>query len=150
MRRRTSIAIFLAAVAVVSAAVLPLATGSARRHKQHAPVVKFKTVRGPEVAIAPFGITGLNAYNLRCPRGYVATGYGVGLGATELVYADPSVDGRGYDFAFANPSELSTFHANGSLRCATGRRAHLIASASAVGSSTHAGLIADARRALRR
>jgi hypothetical protein len=82
---------------------------------------RAETVRGPDITVPPGRTTGPDGYTVSCPGRYVATGYGVGLGATELVFAFTTVNGRGYDFDFSNPSDISSFQANGDVRCARGR-----------------------------
>lgn len=134
-----------ALVTACSAVVIPLGVSSARKPR---PSLKFRTVRGGEISVAPLDVT--HTHRINCPRGYVATGYGVLLGADELVYADPTSSGRGYAFSFANPSEFSSYSASASVRCATGRSVRVYAVSSSVSQTSHAALERAARRALRR
>lgn len=134
-----------AIVAACSAAVIPLGVSSARGHR---PSVKFRTVRGRDISIAPLDVSGVSAYQVNCPRGYVATGYGVLLGANDLVFADPTVSGRGYDFDFANPSDLDSFDSSASVRCATGKNARVYGVASTVSRTSKTALDRAARRSL--
>lgn len=143
--RRTLLAA-ISAIALV-AALVPLGVSSAAPRKPK-PTLKFRTVRGREIHVAPLDVSGLDAYNLRCPRGYVATGYGVGLGALDLVYADPSFNGRGYDFAFANSSDADTFSGNAEVRCVTGANAKVQAVSSALPRTSKVALARAARKAL--
>jgi hypothetical protein len=134
-----------AVVLLLGGALLPLGFGEARKKSKSQ--LKFRTARGPQIAIPPQTVTQVGQYDLRCPGRYVATGYGVGLGATDLVYAEPSVSGRGYDFSFANPSTTSTFHASGQVRCARGRKLRVKAQTSR---SEQRLAVREARAALRR
>ena len=110
----------LAVLVVAAGAVLPVGWGEAQRSGSK-PRLAFRTYEADRVNIPPRQTTGVDGYNLACPRGWTATGFGVRLGGTTLVYADPSRDGRGYEFGFANPSQLHTFGAAGSVKCVKGR-----------------------------
>lgn len=114
MRRLFIAAVMCAAVAFV------VATGAADGSPKAQ--VRVKVVHGGEINVAPLDVTGIDAYQLRCPHGYLVSGTGVLNGATEVVFADPDVSGRSASFSFANPSEDQSFTASGTIVCVSGAR----------------------------
>jgi hypothetical protein len=114
MKRFTAGAACLAVLALV---VTPLVSDAAR--KRPAPRLAVATVQGPDIEVAPLSVNAED-YVVRCRRGWQTTGFGVLNGATDIVYADPTSDGRGYVFAFGNPSSSSPFTASGNVRCVKG------------------------------
>jgi hypothetical protein len=121
--RKTPIigAVLLGAIAVA----LALQSGADAAKK---PKLSVGSVYGNSISVPPQDVTAVDQYNLRCPYPYRATGHGVLLGAVQLIYATPSVDGRGYDFAFANPSADTAYDAAGTVTCIRGTGLKVIAS----------------------
>jgi hypothetical protein len=125
MRRR------LVVLAGLAALVLATQTGADAAQPQ----LTIGVVYGDNVQVGPMSTTGVNGYTLLCPRGWRATGHGVGLGATELIFAYQTTDGRGYQFAFANSSPDTPYDANGTLTCARGFRGLRVSTATASSSA---------------
>lgn len=123
---RKSITVAVLAAVIIAAGIAAAADGATK------PSVHTRVIHGPMVDVAPFGVTDVGAYRMRCPRGYVLTGVGELLGANELVYADPDPGGRGAEFSFANPSDTDTFSSAGVIVCATGNRALKVSASSVV------------------
>jgi hypothetical protein len=57
-------------------------------------------------------------FDVKCPSGYAATGFGPGLGALELVVAFPTTDG--YIASYFNPSTSSSYKGNLYVVCVRG------------------------------
>ena len=111
MRRIVAGAACLALLALV---VSPLTSDARKKPKPRLAVATFE---GPDLHLAPLTVAD---YVVRCPRGWQTTGFGVLNGANDIVYADPTTDGRGYAFAFGNPDSTNTFTASGGVRCEKG------------------------------
>jgi hypothetical protein len=105
----------LAAIAAVAAVLTlqPIADGAS-------PQLRFVVVEGPAVTIPAASVSDEKDYDVRCPKGYVATGPGVSLGTTQLVFADPDAGGRGYSFAFLNNSSAPATNVSASVVCMRG------------------------------
>ena len=123
MRRFVAGAACLALVVLV---VTPFASDAARRHR-----LAVATYDGPDIVIPPGSTNDVGSYIVRCPRGWQTTGFGVLNGANDIVYADPTSDGRGYEFLFGNPSSSSSFTASGNVRCEKGSKGLRVKRASA-------------------
>jgi hypothetical protein len=108
-----------ACLALLVLVVTPFATDAKKRSSAHKLV--FATRDGPDVTIGPLSTNDVGSYIVRCRRGWQATGFGVLLGANDLVYADPTTDGRGYEFLFGNPDSSNAFTSSGNVRCAKGK-----------------------------
>src|SRR4051794_25050637 len=128
MRRIVAGAACLALLALV---VSPL-TSDARR-KASKPRLAVATYDGPNIVIAPLSTNEVGSYIVRCPRGWQTTGFGVLNGANDIVYADPTSDGRGYEFLFGNPSPSDSFTASGNVRCEKGGKGLKVRKATARG-----------------
>jgi len=126
--------ILVAAIAAAGAVVVPSQSASAPR-------ITLTDRHGPDIRLAPGEVR--ENYNVYCPSGHYATGFGMFKGGLDLVYAMPTPRGRGYQFAFANPTE-TTITAAGVVMCATGDRG-LRARATAFDKE---GAIRDAKAAL--
>ena len=135
------VAVLLLAVGV--SALLPSAGTAAKRQTMK---VQVRVVRGPDMSLEPYAVSDLDQYNLRCPTGYVTTGYGLLLGASELVYADPNGSGTGYDFAFSNPTDFMTTSPSASIICIRGTGALRVVATAA---RDHALALRQARAELR-
>jgi hypothetical protein len=125
---------FLAGAACLALLVLvatPFASDARRTPKPRLAVATFE---GPDISIPPLGTNEVGDYIVRCPRGWQTTGFGVLNGANDIVYADPTTDGRGYEFLFGNPSPSSTFTASGNVRCEKGGKGLKVRRATAGGS----------------
>ncbi|HEY1356972.1 MAG TPA: hypothetical protein VGF21_01580 [Thermoleophilaceae bacterium] len=116
MRRIVAGAACLALLALV---VSPL-TSDAKRKKKASPRLAVATYDGPDILIPPLSTNNVGSYIVRCPRGWQTTGFGVLNGANDIVYADPTSDGRGYEFLFGNPDTTNSFTASGNVRCEKG------------------------------
>jgi hypothetical protein len=128
MRRILAGAACLALLALV---VSPLASDA--RRKAAKPRLAVATFDGPDILIPPSGTNEVGSYVVRCPRGWQTTGFGVLNGANDIVYADPTTDGRGYEFLFGNPSTSDSFTASGNVRCEKGGKGLKVRKASARG-----------------
>ena len=127
-----------ACLAVVVLAVLPFASDAARKSTHRLAVATYD---GPEITIAPLSTNDVGSYIVRCPRRWQTTGFGVLNGANDIVYADPTSDGRGYEFLFGNPSSSSSFTASGNVRCEKGSKGLKVKRATA--GRSHRGLRSD-------
>jgi hypothetical protein len=107
--------LILAAIAAVAGVLTlqPLADGAS-------PTLRFVVVEGPTVSIPAQSVSDEKDYDVRCPKNYVATGPGVSLGTTQLVFADPDPGGRGYSFAFLNNSSAAASGVSASVVCMRG------------------------------
>ena len=126
-----------ACFALLVAVVSPFSSDAKRRAKPK-PRLSLATYDGPDIDVPPASVTEVDAYVLKCPRGWQTTGFGVLNGATDVVFADPTNDGRGYSFAFGNPSSSSSFTASASVRCAKGGKGLKVRRASAHGTARKA------------
>jgi hypothetical protein len=124
MRRIVAGAACLALLVLV---VSPLTSDARKKSK---PRLAVATYEGPDIQIAPLSVNSAD-YVVRCPRGWQVTGFGVLNGANDIVYADPTNDGRGYAFAFGNADSSSTFTASGNVRCEKGGKGLKVRKASA-------------------
>lgn len=124
MRRFVAGAACLALLALV---VSPLASDA---RKKSNPRLAVATYDGPTITVPALSVTEDN-YVVRCPRGWQTTGFGVLNGANDIVFADPTSDGRGYVFAFGNPSTTSSYQASGNVRCEKGGKGLKVRKASA-------------------
>jgi hypothetical protein len=124
----------VACLALLIVAVSPFSS-DARRAR---PRLAIATFDGPDIEVPPNSVTDVDAYVLKCPRRWQVTGFGVLNGANDVVFADPTSDGRGYAFAFGNPSTSTSFTASGNLRCAKGTKGLRVIRASAHGSERKA------------
>jgi hypothetical protein len=120
-----------ACLALLALVITPLASDAAKKKAAPKPRLSLATYDGPDIKVAPLGVTDVDQYVIRCPHGWQTTGFGVLNGATDLVFADPTNDGRGYSFVFGNPSSSSSFTASASVRCAKGGKRLKVAPASA-------------------
>lgn len=115
-----------------------------------APSLSVRVVQGPSIDLAAWEVTELGAYDLQCPGGYVATGFGIANGANDVVIADVNPDGRSYTFSFANGSDGGPYGASASIICARassgGKRIEL---RTALSQAQREQAIADARAAMR-
>ncbi len=118
MRRFVAGAACLALLVLV---VSPLASDA--RRKASKPRLAVATFDGPDIQIPPLNTNEVGSYIVRCPRGWQTTGFGVLNGANDIVYADPTSDGRGYEFLFGNPSQSSAFTASGTSAARRAARA---------------------------
>ena len=112
MRTRTAVLIFIAVAAVLT--LQPLADGAS-------PQLNFVVVEGSPITVPPASVTDEKDYDVRCPKGYVATGFGVSLGSTQLVFADPDAGGRGFSFAFLNSETTPAPDVRATVVCMRGR-----------------------------
>src|ERR671923_672108 len=132
---------FLAGAACLALLVLvvtPFASNARRAHKHR---LAFATYDGPDISIPPSNTNEVGSYVVRCPRGWQTSGFGVLNGANDVVYADPTTDGRGYEFLFGNPSTSTAFTASGNVRCAKGGKGLKVKRATA--GRSHRGLVKD-------
>jgi hypothetical protein len=113
MRSRDLLLLALLAVAGVLT-LQPLADGAA-------PQLNFVVVEGGTVTVPPSSVTDEKDYDVRCPKGYVATGHGVSLATTQLVFADPDAGGRGFSFAFLNSGSQPAENVSATVICMRGR-----------------------------
>jgi hypothetical protein len=120
-----------ACLALLVLVVTPFASDARRKAKPRLAVATFE---GPDISIPPLGTNEVGDYVVRCPRGWQTTGFGVLNGANDIVYADPTTDGRGYEFLFGNPSTSSSFTASGNVRCEKGGKGLKVRRATAGGS----------------
>jgi hypothetical protein len=127
MRRFLAGAACLALLALV---VSPLASDARKAPKPRLAVATFD---GPDISIPPLGTNDVGSYVVRCRRGWQTTGFGVLNGANDIVYADPTTDGRGYEFLFGNPSSSDSFTASGNVRCVKGSKGLKVRRATARG-----------------
>jgi hypothetical protein len=134
MRRILAGASCLALLVVV---VSPFSSDARRQAK---PRLVLATYDGPDIEIPPLGVNDA-PYVVKCPRGWQTTGFGVLNGANDIVYADPTSDGRGYEFLFGNPSSSSSFTASGNVRCEKGGKGLKVKRATA--GRSHRGLRSD-------
>jgi hypothetical protein len=103
--------------AVVTAGLLtfnPLADGQS-------PTLSFVVAEGDAITVPPNTATDANDYDVRCPRNYIATGHGLSLGATQLVFADPDAGGKGFSFSFVNTQQAPATNVSASVICVRGR-----------------------------
>jgi len=126
-----------ACLALLVVAVSPFSSDAKRRAKPK-PRLSVATFDGPDIEVPPLGVTEVDGYVVKCPRGWQTTGFGVLNGANDIVFVDPTNDGRGYSFAFGNPSSTSSFTAAGSVRCEKGSKGLKVTRASAHGSERKA------------
>lgn len=113
MRLRKLVLLVLVAVAAVLT-LQPLADGAA-------PQLNFVVVEGSPVTVPAASVTDEKDYDVRCPKGYVATGHGVSLGTAQLVFADPDAGGRGFSFAFLNSESTPATNVSATVICMRGR-----------------------------
>lgn len=92
----------------------PLADGAS-------PSIRLVVAEGKAITIPASSVTDARDYDVRCPKGYVATGHGVSLGSAQLVFADPDAGARGYSFAFLNTAEEAVESVSGTVICMRGR-----------------------------
>jgi hypothetical protein len=128
MRRMLAGAACLALLVLI---VSPLASDARKKSKPRLAVATFD---GPEIDIPPSTTNEVGSYVVRCPRGWQATGFGVINGVNDVVYADPTRDGRGYEFLFGNPDNTVPYSASGSVRCEKGGKGLKVRAAVAHGS----------------
>lgn len=113
MRSRMLAVLVLVAVAAVLT-LQPLADGAA-------PQLNFVVVEGTAISVPATSVTDEKDYDVRCPKGYVATGHGVSLGTAQLVFADPDAGGRGFSFAFLNSQSQPATNVSATVVCMRGR-----------------------------
>lgn len=111
MRSRMLAVLVLVAVAAVLT-LQPLADGAA-------PQLNFVVVEGTAISVPATSVTDEKDYDVRCPKGYVATGHGVSLGTAQLVFADAG--GRGFSFAFLNSQSQPATNVSATVVCMRGR-----------------------------
>ena len=113
MRPRNLLVLLLIAVAAVLT-LQPLADGAS-------PQLNFVVVEGSAVTVPATSVTDEKDYDVRCPKGYVATGHGVSLGTTQLVFADPDAGGKGFSFAFLNSEAQPATNVSATVICMRGK-----------------------------
>jgi hypothetical protein len=113
MRSRKLPLLLLLAVAAVLT-LQPLADGAS-------PQLNFVVVEGKPVTVPAASVTDEKDYDVRCPKGYVATGHGVSLGTSQLVFADPDAAGKGYSFAFLNSESTPAPNVSATVICMRGK-----------------------------
>src|SRR3954447_10403776 len=121
----------LAGAACLALLVLIVSPQASDARKKSKPRLAVATFDGPEIDIPPSTTNDVGSYVVRCPRGWQTTGFGVLNGANDIVYADPTRDGRGYAFAFCKSDSSNTFTASGNVRCEKGGKGLKVRKASA-------------------
>jgi hypothetical protein len=104
-------------VAIATAGFLafdPLADGAS-------PTLSFVVAEGKTITIPASSVTADDDYDVRCPKSYIATGHGVSLGGSQLVFADPDAGGRGFSFSFLNAGDQPVANVSASVVCVRGR-----------------------------
>ena len=107
-------AVLIAAAAIAVVALQPLADGAS-------PTLSFVVAEGPAINVPAQTVTADDDYGVTCPKNYIATGHGVNLGATRLVFADPDARGRGYSFAFLNTDNEPAPNVSATVICVRGK-----------------------------
>jgi hypothetical protein len=125
---------FLAGAACLALLVLVVTPFASNARRAPTPRLAVATYDGPDIVIPPLGTNEVGSYIVRCPRRWQTTGFGVLNGANDIVYADPTTDGRGYEFLFGNPSTSDSFTASGNVRCEKGSKGLKVRRATAHGS----------------
>jgi hypothetical protein len=124
---------FLAGAGCLALLVLVVMPFASDARNNPTPRLSFATVNGPDIQIPPVSTNDVGSYVVRCRRGWQTTGFGVLNGANDVVYVDPTTDGRGYEFLFGNPDGSGSFTASGNVRCVKGTRGLRVRKASARG-----------------
>lgn len=135
------LAVLVAAAAIAAVALDPLADGAS-------PTLSFQVVDGGEVTVPGQTVTADDDYAVACPKGFIATGHGVNLGAARLVFADPDPRGRGYSFAFLNTAAEPAPNVSASVICVRGKG--LRVRAASLSREDRRRAVEQARRALHR
>jgi hypothetical protein len=136
---------FLTGAASLALLVLIVSPFASDARKKRTLRLAVATYEGPEIQVPPVSVNA-GDYVVKCPRGWQVTGFGVLNGATDVVYADPTSDGRGYAFAFGNSSQTTAFRASGNVRCQKGGRGLKVRRATTSGGS-HRAAVRDWRAA---
>ena len=134
------LAVLIAVAAVAFLALQPLADGAS-------PQLSFVVAEGNAITIPGQTVTADDDYKVTCPKGYIATGHGVNLGATRLVFADPDARGRGYSFAFLNTDADPAPNVSATVICVRGKGLRVRAASLSVEDRRLA--VEQARKALR-
>jgi hypothetical protein len=107
-------AVLITAAAIAVVALQPLADGAS-------PSLSFVVAEGKAVTVPAQTVTADNDYQVVCPKNYIATGHGLNLGATRLVFADPDPRGRGFSFAFLNTDNEPAPNVSATVICVRGK-----------------------------
>ncbi len=113
MRIRHLVALVVLAIAGMLA-FDPLADGAS-------PTLSFVVVEGSAITVPASSVTADDDYDIRCPKGYIATGHGVSLATSQLVFADPDPGARGFSFSFLNTGDSPIANVSASVVCVRGR-----------------------------
>ena len=115
----------IAAAALIVAAVVwtPVFAGQ----KSSKPKLQFTSVLGPDTPVPPNDFAVARA---QCPRGYIATGGGLFLGAIIPITDGPTVDGRAWESDGFNPSGTNVFDHSVLVQCAKGKKGLKVTAAS--------------------
>ena len=104
--------------AAAAAGVLTLQPFSA---ESASPTLSFVVAEGTPITIPAATVTDEKDYDVKCPKGYIATGHGLSLGTTQVVFADPDAGGRGFSFAFLNREAQPVENVSATVICVRGK-----------------------------